>query len=243
MPRVALRARIVPCIALATVALSACSPGAAAPARTGSAATTGPTPAITTAPALTPGPTAPPPPTIALRASLDGDLPAGWDVASEGTLLSFTTGGDGPGMAVELLRNRSVMAETCALDAEAGVGTSAEAIVAALAARRGITATKAVLTRVGGLSGRWVELRVDPAVGVTCPGDDGGFVPLFGAMEGYGWGYAGIGADERIRIVALDVADGENLVILVTAPNAATYDRLIDDATSIIKHLVFAASL
>jgi hypothetical protein len=244
MPRVPDRARILPILAFAALTLSACSTGAATSRPTVAAAATAPTPAMSTAPASTPAPTAPPPPELTLRASLDGDLPKGWDVAAEGTLLSFATSGDGPGMAVELLRNRAVMAENCGLEPEPGVATTAKAIVSAVAARRGLTASKPKSVRVGRLSGYDVELQVEAGFDLPCPGEDGaGFVPLFGAMESYGWAYAGVGAAERIRLVALDVADNENLVILVTAPDAATYDRLIGDASSIIDRLVFATSL
>jgi hypothetical protein len=223
--------------------VAACSAGAGASSRPQSPAPAAASTPVTTAPSSTPAPTAPPPPTVKLRASLGGDLPKGWDVASEGALLSFTTSGDGPGMAIELLRNRAVMAENCGLEAEPGVGTNAEAITTAIGARRGLTVTKPRSVRVGGLGGRSVDVAVATGVGTTCPGDDGGFVPLFGAMESYGWGYAGVAADERVRLIVLDVADRENLVIFVTAPNRAAYERSIGDASSIIEHLSFAATL
>ena len=142
-----------------------------------------------------------------------------------------------------MLRNRSVMAADCALEAQKDVATRAEAIIVAIAARPGVAATPPLKARIGGLSGLSIDLGVDQSAGTTCAGDDGGFVPLFGAMESYGWGYAGVGSHERMRLIALDVADNENLVILVTAPDAAAFERHIGAAEAIVKHLAFKVGL
>lgn len=190
---------------------------------------------VTTAPAAT---TTPSQSAAEVRASFVGELPDGWTVAAEGRLLAFATAAE-PAMTIELLPNRSVMAEDCSLEAEPGVASTASAITDELAARKGVLASAPGALAIGGLDGRALDIRVDPSTGVTCPTDEGGFVPLFGSLEAYGWGFAGVAPEERIRIVALDVPGGGNLLILVTAPDAATFDQRGDDVTAILDHLVF----
>jgi hypothetical protein len=142
-------------------------------------------------------------------------------------------------MSIDLQLNRAVSAEDCDFGPEPGVDMTAGAIVGAMAARRGLTATGQGPAEVGTLTGQQVDLRLDEAVGVTCPGEDGGYVPLFGAMESYGWGFLGVLPEERFRLIALDVPGDQNLMIVVSAPDATTYDRHIGEAETIIEHLAF----
>ena len=202
--------------------------------------TTVPTAAVTVQPPASSSSTGPGGSPMHLRVSLNGDLPDGWDVSAEGTLLSFATTGSDPGMTIEMLENREVMAEDCGLGPESGVAMTASAVVDAISGRRGLVPSGRSPVTVGGLTGEQVDLRVDPDVGVTCPGEDGGFVPLVGAMESYGWGFSGVGPAERIRLVALDVEPDQILIVLVVAPTAAARERHIEAASSIIGSLEFA---
>ena len=153
--------------------------------------------------------------------------------------MAFQTGATGKQTVIELVPNRSVSAADCALDAEPGVGTSAQAIVDALAARRGIIASDQGPAAVGGLTGRQIDLRVDPAIGTTCPDDFGGFIPTIGYRAGADWLYNGIGSKDVARYIVLDASGGRNIVVAIYAADAATFDRDIRDAMTIVEGLRF----
>jgi len=172
-----------------------------------------------------------------LSASLDGPLPAGW--TAEENPLTITTTADGPGMTIEVLPDRELMAASCALGPEPGVDTTAEAIVTALAARPGLIATDQAPAMVGGLSGWQVDLSVDPAVPGSC--DEGGFAPLVGFTGDLGWEFTGIGPKDRLRLVALDAPGDGNFTIHVWGTNAAAFDKHIGAALEMLGRLRFSS--
>jgi hypothetical protein len=177
-------------------------------------------------------------PSTPLRPSFVGELPPGWDITSDGGMLAFATSSE-PGMTIELLPNRSVMAETCELGPEPGVATNAQAIVAALAARPGLIAGDSSPASVGGLSGLQVDLRGNREIAGSC--DDGAFVPLVGFMGAMGWEFTGIGTKDRLRLVVLDAPGGQNFVIHLWATNAEAFDQHIESASAILSQVSFEA--
>ena len=120
------------------------------------------------------------------------------------------------------------------------MASTSAAIIDALATRPGLIAGPTTPADVGGLTGHQVDIRLDPAVGTTCPDEGVGYTPLVGYLAGTDWLFNGTLPDEVDRIIALDAPDGRNVVILITAPDAAAFDRNIDDAMAIVDGLEFA---
>jgi hypothetical protein len=214
--------------------------GGAVPSAT-VAPTAAPTPAPTPGPSATATPLADPP-----TVEFVGSLPEGWSVRGganwAGTIniqLAFDAGGETDGMHIELLPNRAVMAADCTLGPQPGVETTATAITDALATRPGLIAGPTTAAAVGALAGHQVDVRVDPAVGTACPDEGSGFTPLLGYFAGPDWLFIGTQPDEVDRLIALDVSDGRNVVVVIAAPNAAAFDHHIDDAMAIVAGLVF----
>lgn len=206
-------------LAAALTALAACSGAAGTPAQSPAAS---PTPAGAATP---------------LKFSFDGSPPPGWSVSGESGLLSFSIEEDGASMTVELLPNRALMDDGCKLGPEPGVAATARAISDAVASRRGLVASNRTSVTVSGLTGEQMDLRVDPAAGASCPKDGPEFVPIVGFAGPAGWEYVGLGTSEASRFIVLDAAGGQNVIVIVFAPDTAMFDRHIDEAASIIDHV------
>jgi hypothetical protein len=199
--------------------------------------TSAPTTVPTAAPTATPAASrTEPPPTIGV--SVEGGIPPSWTVTASG-LLSFSAGPEGHSMFIEIMANRRIGAANCDMGPEAGIGTTADAFVRAIADRRGLVASNERAAEVGGQAGRSVDVHVDPSVGPTCGTADEGYVPLFGYSDNGLWNHFGVGPKEHVRVIALDVPGDQNVVIGIVGSDAAAFDRYIDDATTIVSHLSF----
>jgi hypothetical protein len=189
-------------------------------------------------PTATPVPS-PSPRLLGVEVTLVGGMPKGWNVTAGG-LLSFSAAVD-PGMSVELGTNRSVGAENCDMGPEPGVGLSAASFVNAIAERRGVKASGLGPIEVDGLPGMQVDVELDTSVGPTC-GSETFYVPLFGFdNEGF-WNHVGVEAEEHLRLIVLDVPDGQNILIVLAAPDAPSFDARLADAMTIVNNLSFDIS-
>jgi hypothetical protein len=207
------------------------------PGPNGSLPTPFPTSTPTFAPTAVPSPT---PRLLGIEASLAGGLPTGWIVSASG-LLSFHTEAE-HGMIVDLDANQLVMAETCEMGPEPGVGRSAVAFVNAIAERPGLTVSAVSSVEISGLTGRQIDVTLDASVGPTCSNPEASFVPLLGYALGAEWHFVGVFPDEHMRIIVLDVPDGQNILINITAPDGPTFERHIADAMTIVGKLSFDIS-
>jgi hypothetical protein len=171
-----------------------------------------------------------------LTVTFDGTVPDGW------------TGGDGEvpvpeteDVIFEMYPDRYVQAANCDLVPEAGVGTSADAIISALSAREGLVVSEPAEVTVDGLTGLQGDISTEAASeAMTCVLDDGsGLVPLF--VDDLG-GYVAIGPGEKMRTVVLDVPGGTNLVIWLWATPSGDIADYQDAATEVIDGLEIEAS-
>lgn len=208
------------------------------------------TPAATATPAPTPATSAAPSPSVLgepPEVTFGGALPADWTVRAganyAGTTniqMAFSTDPEDAWMIIELQPNRAAMAADCTLGPEPGVATDATSIIDALATRVGLLAEAPSPAAVGGLTGRQVDLQVDPAVGPTCSGESVGYTPLLGYFAGSDWLFHGLSPDGEVaRIIALDATDDRNVIVVISAADAATFDANIDDAMAIVDGLQF----
>ncbi len=103
-------------------------------------------------------------------------VPEGWANYEDlpGTVLLVPPGGSLEGVDIGTSDNLgvaqgvAVAADDCSDAPQGGVGTSAEEIVAALAARDGLLVSDPVAVEVGGLSGLMVDIAYDPKTGGLC---------------------------------------------------------------------------
>jgi hypothetical protein len=227
----------------ATVALTLAGCGAqtpsAAPATAGPTVRASPTaaPAASSKPTLAPTPAATPVGEAAGVAwSIRGAPPTGWYVEDGHFSRSENA-------SVEVLPDRSVMASDRAMGPQPGVGSSAASVVAELAKRKGVTASKPESVSLGGLSGVRVDLSMTPDWTGTCPWWEGKapVVPLIGTFDAqHYWLYNALVKGEAYRYLVFDLPDGRNLLVAVTTVDPERFSDVIGPAMDIVSKLDFA---
>ena len=124
---------------------------------------------------------------------------------------------------------------------EAGVGTSAEAMAAALASRPGIIVSDPVPVEVGGLSGLVIDIVTDSSSDAGCHLPDFPFpiVPLFIGMGPASLEHSQWGDGFTTRLYLLDRGD-TNVVIEVS--DVASAPGTADEYQSVLDTIVFSTS-
>ncbi len=162
-----------------------------------------------------------------------GTMPDGWVEAEDGDPTP-----DSESAYFEVMQNQLVMAANCDLEPEAGVGSAAADILAAIDARDGIESSGPEDVTVGGLSGQQMDFHAaQDGTGATC--GDGEFIPLWGRLEDVGWTYGGAAPTETHRIVVLDVPGGGTVFLWTTAIEPENVADYFDGATEVMNGLEF----
>jgi hypothetical protein len=102
-------------------------------------------------------------------------------------------------------------------------GATAAEIVAAMVANDALAISEPVDVTIGGLTGKQIDVRLDPAWTESCPGDPPGF---------------DLG-DGRTRGILLDSPDRGVIVIFVTSLHSAGHEAFLAEAMPIIESFQF----
>jgi hypothetical protein len=102
-------------------------------------------------------------------------------------------------------------------------GATAAEIVASLMATEAIATSEPIDVTIGGLTGKQVDLRVDPAWTETCPGDP----PTLDL------------ADTRTRVILLDTPETGVMFINVGSLHSADHEAFLAEAMPIIESFEF----
>ena len=102
-------------------------------------------------------------------------------------------------------------------------GATAAEMVASMVANEALAASEPVDVTIGGLTGKQVDLRLDPGWTETCPGDP----PTFDL------------ADTRTRVILLDSPDRGIIVIGLTSLHSAGHEAFLAGAMPIIESFQF----
>ncbi len=130
--------------------------------------------------------------------------------------------------------------DPCSQAPEPTVERTARAMTDWLTSAPGIVATEPAAVSIGGLSGWRLDIAMDPTWTTVCSFSEG--QPsrgLFTDSEPGEGLHSTLGADTRMRLYVLDLGDGRTLVIHVEAQDAATFDGMVEEATSIVESMVF----
>ena len=106
---------------------------------------------------------------------------------------------------------------------EANRGATAAEMVAAVAANEALAASEPVDVTIGGLTGKQVDVQIDPGWTGSCPGDP----PTLDLR------------DMRVRGTLLDSPDRGVLVIFTSSLHAAGHDAFLADAMPILESFQF----
>jgi hypothetical protein len=129
------------------------------------------------------------------------------------------------------------------------VAHSVEGFISWLRAQPRIVASKPTAITVGGHPGQWIDVKVAPTWKGTCPDVAGGtptaviLTPAYGTTNlGGGTGTAAswpIGGDEQMRLVFVDIGQGDVALIWVDATDPARFGSLAAEAMPIIESMTF----
>jgi hypothetical protein len=190
----------------------------------------------------------------AMQPTLTYTVPSGWfnkfDQARGYGLLpetpenmnSLNTGGYGI-TTIEAQIDLVVARADCVEEPEPGVGTTASAMVQALAARPGLDTTEPAPVTIGGLAGYTIDIRMEPTWKTTCPFSEGQpTVPLVldgEAAPGTGlhWTVGPVSDGSFTRYFILDIPGGGTVLISPGGPPS-----FITEATPIIQSFAFATT-
>ena len=136
------------------------------------------------------------------------------------------------------------MAADCGLGPQPGVGRTATAIVGALAARDGLATKNRGPFTVGSLSGQQIDIAISPDWKGSCPWWDdpkAPVVPLVGHFdENNLWIYNAVAKGEQFRYVVLDLPNGGNVLIAVTAIEPEHLTDIAKSAMQVVRDLEIA---
>jgi len=171
------------------------------------------------------------------------DVPAGWEnVADYPSEYKLTPPGAPADTGIFLFSEAWPVKQDdpCLFAPDGTVLRTADGMAAYVGSLPGLLATEARDVTIGGLSGHRFDLAMDPAWTLTCSFSAGLPVrPLYGdasSGDGLAWG---LNADTRTRSWFLDLGDNRSLVVHFEAPDATTFDGLVDEATAVVESMVF----
>ena len=102
-------------------------------------------------------------------------------------------------------------------------GATAAEIVAAMVANDALATSEPVDVTIGGLTGKQIDVRLDPGWTESCPGDPPGF---------------DLG-DVRTRAILLDTPDRGVIVIFVGSLHSAGHEAFLAEAMPIVESFQF----
>jgi hypothetical protein len=147
----------------------------------------------------------------------------------------------GPNTSLEVQRDLVVARADCVEEAEPGVGTTAAAMVQALAARPGLDTTEPTPITIGGLSGFTIDITLSPDWTTPCPFSEGRPIvptvmdPQALAGTGLHWDAERVTDGSFTRYIILDLPGGGTLLI---SPGGSP--SFVTEAMPVIQSFEFA---
>jgi hypothetical protein len=216
-------------VAIAVLALAACSSAGSSDTSAGSGApTSAAAGAFTLGVELEPGGYT----SQVFETPVTFTVPAGWKVFEDGPgqfgLARMSN--DGPPLLV--LRDIDAAAQ-CEERAESGIGRGAEDLTTWLAGHKGLVTTKPEAQTVGGLNGYVIDVELDPSWTATCPFSNG--VPTVTTVvgssisSGFLWGVDPVTMDRMWVLDLPSVANGNIVVVAEVCCGVDQGDQLRAD--------------
>jgi hypothetical protein len=121
----------------------------------------------------------------------------------------------------------------CSDEVEPGVGRTVDDLVEWLQTVPGLIATSPSELTIDGHPGQWLDLRRNPSWTKTC---EGGSAETLVAFLNPG---IAVGEDQRVRLILLDLGDGDVVAIGIWTRDQATLDEFVPEAMPIIESFTF----
>ena len=133
--------------------------------------------------------------------------------------------------------------EQCEPVVKPETGRSVDELLAHVAAHPGLTLSPPEFLTIDGHAGRRIDVSIAPSWTTTCPEVTDPIVILFTEagrdMTGSGLEQPGLWRTDRMRIILLDLGDGDVLLVTITARDPADFDGLMAETMPIIESLTF----
>ncbi len=135
---------------------------------------------------------------------------------------------------IGVFRQPSAMTQDrpCSDQVEPGVGRTVDDLVAWLQTVPGLNTTGPTPISIGGHDGQMLDIERDPAWTATCEGSSERLVTFLNP------GIA-VGESQRVRLILLDIGDGDVVAIGVWTRDQATLDAWIPEAMPVIESFRF----
>jgi hypothetical protein len=121
----------------------------------------------------------------------------------------------------------------CSDQIEPGVGRTVDDLVAWLQTVPGLIATAPTEITIDGHPGQWLDLRRNPTWTKTCEGSGAETLVTF-----LNPGIA-VGEDQRVRLILLDLGDGDVVATGIWTRDQATLDEFVPEAMPVIESFTF----
>jgi hypothetical protein len=169
-------------------------------------------------------------------------VPEGWANSADGPEnLELVPATEMPPVAeIDRRRNIGVFTQPTAMTQDKpcsdtvlpGVGRTVDDLVTWLGTVPGLIATAPTAITIDGNAGQWLDLRRNPEWTKTCEGSTEPLVTFLNP------GIA-VGGDQRVRLILLDLGDGDVVATGVWTRDQATLDAFLPEAMSVIDSFSF----
>jgi len=133
--------------------------------------------------------------------------------------------------------------ETCEPQVKPDTGRSVDELIAHVTQHPGLAASMPQPITIDGHAGQMVDVSIAPSWTQRCPEVPDRILMLFTEvgrdMTGSGLEQTGLWRTDKMRIVLLDLGDGDVMLIDLLARDPANFDALIDEAMPIVESLTF----
>jgi hypothetical protein len=135
---------------------------------------------------------------------------------------------------IGVFRQPSAMTQDrpCSDEVEPGVGRTVDDLVAWLQSVPGLNTTEPTPITIGGHAGQTLDLQRDPAWTATCEGSSERLVTFLNP------GIA-VGESQRVRLILLDLGDGDVVATGVWTRDQETFDAFVPDAMQVVESFQF----
>lgn len=120
----------------------------------------------------------------------------------------------------------------CSDEVEPGVGRTVDDLTTWLGTVNGLVSTAPTPITIDGRAGQSLDLRLDPSWTATCEGSTERLLTYLNP------GLA-VGEDQRVRLILLDLGDGDVVAIGVWTRDQAAFDAFIPEAMQVIESFQF----
>lgn len=127
----------------------------------------------------------------------------------------------------------------CSTTEKTSVPRTVDGLIGHLASSKAISSSKPQPVTIGGYQGKWVDIQLAPDWTGHCPDQSAPSTNLLvqsGTTDGWEFGPVG---SERIRVILLDLGQGDVVLIFADAGDGTKFDALVAEAMPIIESMTF----